>query len=121
MAADLFKRAKSLLGRNEPEPAAVAPRKVPSRFHAVTIVPGPQACAGAKALLDQRFLSRDAPTLPLRDCGSPHCRCRYEHYDDRRKGNRRAYDLAVSIDGHEGDEQRQPAQRGRRQTDGKAG
>jgi hypothetical protein len=72
-------------------------------------------------LLDQRFLSRDAPPLPLQGCGTPQCECRYGHYDDRRKGNRRAHDLGVSIDGYEGSEQRRPSKRGRRQTDGKSG
>lgn len=121
MAGDLFKRAKSLLGPKEPEPVVEAPRKAPSRFHAVAIVPGPQACAEARALVDQRFLSREAPSLPLKNCGTTECKCRYAHYDDRRKGNRRAYDLAVSIDGYEGNEQRQPSKRGRRQTDSKSG
>ena len=121
MSEGLFKRAKSLFGRNEPEPAPVVARKAPSRFHAVTIAPGRHACAEARALLDQRFLSRDAPPLPLKGCGTPQCECRYEHYDDRRKGNRRAHDLGVSIDGFEGSEQRRPSKRGRRQADGKTG
>jgi hypothetical protein len=121
MAGDLFKKAKSLFGPKEPEPVAAAPRKAPSRFHAVTIVPGRNACAEARALVDQRFLSRDAPTLPLKNCGTPQCECRYEHYDDRRKGNRRAHDLGVSIDGYEGSEQRQVVKRGRRGADGKSG
>ena len=119
MAADLFKRAKALFGREKPEPPAepAAPRKAPQKFHAVSIVPGPRACAEAQAMAGQRFLSRDAPVLPLKKCGSVHCECRYEHYDDRRKGNRRAHDLCVSIDGYEGEERRTQAKRGRRQTD----
>jgi hypothetical protein len=117
MSADLFKRAKAMFGRETPEPAPAAPRKATSRFHAVTIAPGPRACAEARALQGQRFLSRDAPPLPLRNCGSAQCECRYEHYDDRRKGNRRAHDLGVSIDGYDGDEHRQKAKRGRRQSD----
>jgi hypothetical protein len=121
MSAGLLKRAQSLFGRDEPEPAPVVARKATSRFHAVTIVPGRHACAEARALLDQRFLSRDAPPLPLQGCGTPQCECRYGHYDDRRKGNRRAHDLGVSIDGYEGSEQRRPSKRGRRQTDGKSG
>jgi hypothetical protein len=121
MSEGLFKRAKSLFGHSEPEPTAVAPRKPPNRFHAVTIAPGRHACAEARALLDQRFLSRDAPPLPLKGCGTAQCECRYEHYDDRRKGNRRAHDLGVSIDGYDGSEQRQNSPRGRRQGDGKQG
>lgn len=120
MAADLFKRAKSLFGRDAPEPPAVAPRK-PSRFHAVTIVTGLRACQSARELRDQRFLSREAPPLPLSNCGSAQCECRYEHFDDRRKGNRRAHDLGVSIDGYGGAEHRQKPKRGRRETDGRGG
>jgi hypothetical protein len=117
MAADLFKRAKSLFGRESSEPTQAAPRKAPNKFHSVTIAPGPRACAEARALQGQRFLSRDAPQLPLRNCGSTQCECHYEHYDDRRKGGRRLHDLGVSIDGYEGDEHRQKSKRGRRQSD----
>lgn len=118
MAADLFKRAKALFGKESPEPASVAPRKAPSSFHAVTVAPGPRACKEARALQGKRFLSREAPSLPLRNCGSPQCECRYEHYDDRRKGHRRAHDLGVSIDGYDGLEHRQKPKRGRRSADG---
>jgi hypothetical protein len=83
MSAELFKRAKALFGRDVPEPAPAAPRKAPKKFHAVTIAPGPRACPEARALQGQRFLSREAPPLPLKNCGSPHCECHYEHYDDR--------------------------------------
>jgi len=119
MAAELLKRAKVLFGREAPEPVAAAPRKVPNRFHAVTIAPGARPCAQARALAGKRFLSREAPTLPLKDCGSPQCECRYEHHDDRRKGGRRAHDIGVSIDGYEGTDKRQKSTRGRRQTDRK--
>jgi hypothetical protein len=118
MAADLFKRAKALFGREAPDPAPAEPRTEQARFHAVTIAPGVRACKEARALQGKRFLSRDAPLLPLRNCGSPQCECRYEHYDDRRKGHRRAHDLGVSIDGYEGEEHRQRPKRGRRRTDG---
>jgi hypothetical protein len=113
----VFKRAKALRGREAPEPPLAAPRKAPNKFHAVTIAPGARACAEARALQGQRFLSREAPPLPLKKCGSPRCECRYEHHDDRRKRNRRAHDLGVSIDGYEGVEQRQGSKRGRRQPD----
>jgi hypothetical protein len=121
MAAELFKRAKALFGRDEPAATPVAPRPAPKKFHAVTIAPGRHACAEARALQGQRFLSRDAPPLPLRGCGTPECECRYEHYDDRRSGHRRAHDLGVSIDGYDGAEQRQKPKRGRRGDDGRGG
>jgi len=116
MTGAFLKRAKALFGQDEPEPLPPA-RKVSNRFHAVTVVAGPRACAAAKALAGQRFLSREAPSLPLKDCGSAQCECHYAHYDDRRKGGRRAHDLGVSIDGYEGVDKRKVAKRGRRQTD----
>ena len=119
MAGDLFKRAKALFVRDAPEPPPVVPRKAPKRFHAVTIAPGPRACAAALALSDQRFLSKDAPPLPLKGCDAFKCECHYEHYDDRRKGNRRTQDMGVSIDGYAGNEQRDKSKRGRRATDRK--
>jgi hypothetical protein len=121
MAAELFKRARALFGRETPEAAPAELRKAQARFHAVTIAPGARACKEARALQGQRFLSREAPKLPLKNCGTPQCECHYEHYDDRRKGHRRAHDLGVSIDGYEGVEQRQKPKRGRRQTDGRGG
>lgn len=117
MSGELFKRAKALFGGDAPEPAPLAPRKAPNKFHAVTIAPGLRPCPEARALQGQRFLSRDAPQLPLKNCGSPQCECRYEHYDDRRKTGRRARDLGVSIDGYDGSEKRTKAKRGRRQSD----
>jgi hypothetical protein len=118
MAVELFKRAKALFGREAPESTAAAPRKAPNKFHAVTIAPGRHACPEARALVGQRFLSREAPSLPLKNCGTPECECHYEHYDDRRKGGRRAHDLGVSIDGYDGTEQRKKVKRGRRGSDG---
>jgi hypothetical protein len=117
MASDLMNRARSLFGRAEPEAAPVAPKKAVQRFHAVSIATGPRACPGARALRDQRFLSRDAPTLPLKDCACATCECHYEHYEDRRKMGRRARDLGVSIDGYTDQEKRGASKRGRRTSD----
>jgi hypothetical protein len=64
-----------------------------------------------------RYLSREAPPLPLKDCTSPECTCRYEHHEDRRKGPRRARELGVSIDGYGDSERRSGGRRGRRKTD----
>jgi hypothetical protein len=117
VASDVLKLAKSLFGRSEPE-ARPAPAKKPvNPHHAVTIAPGPRACAAARDLRDRRFLSREAPVLPLKKCDSPECTCRYEHYDDRRGSPRRARDLGVSIDGYEGNERRVKPKRGRRKSD----
>lgn len=37
----------------------------------------------------RRFLWSEAPLLPLPNCTSEHCRCRYAHYQDRRGRDRR--------------------------------
>jgi hypothetical protein len=116
---DLFKRAKSMFGHPEPE----APKSTPARkpiqpYHAVSIAPGDRCCAASRDLVGKRFLSRDAPPLPLKDCTQPTCTCRYAHYDDRRKGPRRATELGVSIDGYVDDERRaETAHKGRRRND----
>jgi hypothetical protein len=117
VADSLFRRAKGLFRRTEPEAKPAVPRPAVSRDHPVSVGPGHNCCAAAHALRDRRFLSREAPVLPLTGCDVAHCSCRYEHYDDRRQKVRRARDLAVSIDGHEGQDQRDPSRRGRRRTD----
>jgi hypothetical protein len=115
--SDLFKRTKALFGRGEPE-AKPAPVKKPiNPWHAISIVPGPDACEAARQLIGKRFLSREAPSLPLRKCENPTCTCRYEHHENRRKGPRRFRELGVSIDGYNDNERRDDTKRGRRKTD----
>jgi len=117
VSIDVLKRAKLLFGKSEPEAKPVAPKKPVNPFHAVTIAPGPRSCTAALDLQGQRFLSRDAPALPLKTCGSGGCTCRYEHYDDRRHGPRRAREMGVSIDGYDGEDHRDKPTRGRRKAD----
>jgi hypothetical protein len=119
MPSDLFKRAKGLFKRDEPAPAkpAAPARKPVQPYHAVTIAAGSRACPAAYELRGVRYLSREAPPLPLKDCNAKKCECRYEHHDDRRKTPRRARDMQVSIDGYEGRERRAGEKRGRRKTD----
>ena len=114
MVNSLLRRAREMFGQPEPKPAPVARTKKITAYHAVTIATGVRACEAAMALRRKRFLSREAPELPLEDCSCSTCACRYEHYDDRRKGQRRARDLGVSIDGFEGTDNRLPTRRGRR-------
>jgi len=82
-------------------------RKVPTRrppaagvshlFHGVTITaPDGSACSCAAALDGHRFLSDEAPLLPLPDCTNPAaCRCVYRHLDDRRTELRRDADCGL--------------------------
>ncbi len=70
------------------------PRSSAHRWHAVTIATGVHACTAVEACKGKRFLSRDAPRLPLPDCTAPECHCIYRHYPDRRKAERRGDELA---------------------------
>lgn len=55
------------------------------KYPAVTIAPGGDACAAAKAAEGRRVLAVEAPRLPLSDCTQPHaCQCRFKKYADRR-------------------------------------
>lgn len=58
-------------------------------YHAVAIKYSENACDAAKAMTGRRFLSSAAPRLPLPECDFPECRCKFAHYDDRRKGRDR--------------------------------
>ena len=71
-----------------------APTTPRTPWHAVSIVSSAACCAAAMGLLGTRFLSKEAPRLPLKGClmGS-NCRCWYQHHEDRRVLLRRAPDL----------------------------
>ena len=67
-----------------------------SRFHAVSIRARSTACAAVHAIGEQRFLSAEAPSLPVPGCPQPQqCRCRYRHWEDRRQEPRRDADIGL--------------------------
>ena len=63
--------------------------RVTNPFHAVSIQAGPACRRTADEYTDRRFLSGEAPQLPLPTCDSVKCRCRYIHHEDRRSGDDR--------------------------------
>lgn len=84
-------------------------------FHGIAIEPGDQACEAARRMSEQRFLSEEAPILPLEACTCVDaCRCVYRHYSDRRTEVRREADLGLP-ERHIPEEKRASA--GRRVTD----
>ncbi len=84
-------------------------------YHSVTIKSLRSSCVTARALKDIRFLSREAPALPLEDCDVATCSCRYEHHPDRRGGPRRGAEMgAAKIPSMSGEEKR--LERDRRST-----
>jgi hypothetical protein len=61
-----------------------------SHWHAVAIKPKGQCCDAVQAHRTARFLSSDAPRLPLPECStSDTCTCVYKHHADRRAQPRR--------------------------------
>ena len=88
----------------------------PQRWHAVSVIADGNACQEAHLLSEVRFLSVEAPRLPLEQCADPaQCRCRYRHHPDRRSGPRRAVENFRPPRAWRGEDKR--VQRGRRSTD----
>lgn len=113
-------KARGLRNPAAPE-ATAAPasgaKKANTTHHAVSVVPGPRCCDEVRELRGQRFLSREAPQLPLKGCGRADCTCRYEHYQDRRGNPRRLRDMGVAVDGWVEEDKRAGSKRGRRKTE----
>src|ERR1035438_4997333 len=86
----MWKLTKSAVSAKQKK--APATPRIP--WHAVSIVNSSACCATAMGLLGTRFLSKQAPQLPLKGClmGSDCC-CSYQHHQDRRVLSRRAPDL----------------------------
>jgi hypothetical protein len=88
-------------------------------WHAVSIIAGPEACPASKGLRQERFLSDEAPPLPVPECSSPgRCKCIYRHHSERRAFLRRATDRGGLPNPKVGKEMREgPQARGRRADD----
>ncbi len=59
------------------------------RHFGALLRPGPNACDAAKALSGKRYLTQEAPVLPLPECDAADCRCQILPLDDRRSGHDR--------------------------------
>jgi len=91
-------------------------KPVPNRWNAVSIASTGASCEAARALKGQRYLSADAPRLPLPGCTSPaSCPCVYRKHADRRAGPRREEETSGLRRSSPTPERR--ARRGRRSTD----
>ena len=121
--ATLLKRARFIVNRairsEAPAGKAAAPAVAPRKsFHAVEIVAGDDCCELVNRYTGKRYLSGEAPALPLQGCTADECVCRYIHHADRRKRERRTSDIAVTVDEYVGQERRTDVKkRGRRSTD----
>ncbi len=116
-------KAKPKKQRSPAASAAIASpkEKVPeNKYHGIAVMCEDDACAAAKALGKKRFLSHEAPPIPLPNCDSANCHCRYEHFEDRRSGDderRSTFSLQTDLHSSAGNEERRAKKRGRRKTD----
>ncbi len=121
--ATILERARGMvnraIGSGTTAPARPARTVVPPRksYHAVEIVAGDDCCELVRRYTGKRFLSGEAPVVPLQGCDAGECLCRYIHHADRRKKDRRTSDMAVTVDQYSGAERRAGKKRGRRATD----
>ena len=90
-----------------------------NKYRGVRVVAkGINPCGAVRAIAEKRFLSSEAPILPLPDCDSDECRCVYKRFDDRRVDARRMMDFGYSTASQfVVDEQRSPTSSGRRKDD----
>ncbi len=105
--------------RRNPNRASHPARATTARrlFHGVAIVPGrDHSCEAVNALANIRYLADDAPMLPVAGCSNrADCRCRYQHFDDRRTEARRESDVGLPVKDYPNDAR---SGFGRRVTDG---
>lgn len=85
-------------------------------YAGVEIKAGKNCCTEVKELLGKRFLTSEAPLVPLKDCTSAVCKCRYIQYQDRRDDLRRDTDAGLTGRFHTGSDRRKGS-RGRRKSD----
>jgi hypothetical protein len=105
--AALFKETKPATGKSTARSTGSgASARSANPWHAVSIVPGTGACGAARRFKGVRFLSKDAPRLPLPACAAPHCTCRFKHHDDRRAGPRRRSEQGMISAPYSGSERR---------------
>ena len=83
-------------------------------FRAVSLVCESESCEEIGVLEGQRLLVNEAPAIPLQQCISEVCGCRYHHHEDRRSHSDRRQ-TPKRAGGEEGSERR--GLRGRRKSD----
>ena len=110
-------------GRQSKKTGAVKPRRPAptsnSSYHAVSIKFKSRACMAAKTIEGQRFLSSEAPRLPLPECDVTDCQCHFAHHKDRRvsKDRRNVFNSSGHSDTTGRHEQERRGKRDRRHDD----
>ncbi|MGH1536491.1 MAG: hypothetical protein ACRBDX_00330 [Gammaproteobacteria bacterium] len=79
------KSSKKSIG---PSKVKVVAKSAFNPYHCVELKISYDACEEVLALHGKRFLSAEAPILPLQGCNQQ-CTCKFKHHDDRRQDDRR--------------------------------
>lgn len=89
----------------------------PRSYRAVAIRAAAIHCSAAKAVYGKRFLTTEAPSIPLPSCDCSTCACIYVHFVDRRRAHQRRdlYMYRAYLEGERKQERRNRA--GRRTAD----
>ena len=107
------RRVQSTAARGSAAVASLNP------YLSASIRQGSCACPAVKELGNQRYLSREVPQVPLPECTSARCDCRYQRHEDRRTSGDRRSPFGLQADLYHLDEHEERRQRhvGRRRTD----
>ncbi len=77
--------------------SSARPASIPKKWHAISVESKALSCAASHELRKKRFLSKEAPILPLTECTKrASCPCTYKHHDDRRNKPRRGSGSGIS-------------------------
>ena len=83
------------------------------KYRGAEVIAAADACDAARSLTNVRLLAAEVPLLPLKACDRPAtCKCKYRHFDDRRRKFPRRVEHATHYRGVE-----QRVRRGRRDSD----
>ncbi len=96
-----------------------APSVQRNPYNAVSVMSSRVACTAVGKIKNQKFLSKDAPLLPLAACSVKECNCKYVHHPDRRdesNDRRMPYSLGTTFYA-QGDRPDRRANPGRRSSD----
>lgn len=95
------------------------PKVSHGEFHCVEVIPHSTCCAEVEKVQGVRFLSAEAPHLPLPGCDEPNCHCDFRHHEDRRHNEDRRLMLGMQTEMYEvnGGEEHRAKKRGRRKDD----
>lgn len=80
---------RQFASRKKPHKAPAAVKAASNKFHCVEVRKSSRACKAVQELGNTRFLSDEAPGLPVPGCTAEQCTCSFIHHDDRRDDDRR--------------------------------